>query len=411
MVYSKNNNQFPQFSDIINAQSVLKNVVKNTSLERSKSFSAITDAEVYLKLENLQTTGSFKVRGAYYKIKNLTTEEASKGVICASAGNHAQGVAFAATNLGVKSTIFMPIFAPPLKVIATRAYGAEVVLTGDTFDDALAAATEFGKKTGATFVHPFNDPFVIAGQGTIGLEIFEQLRDVDDVMVPIGGGGLISGIAIAMKQLNPQIRIIGVEANGAQSMKMSIEEGRPVTLNSANTIADGIAVKSPGNLTYDITQKLVDELVVVNDAEMARTAYLLLQRAKILTEPAGVAAMAAVLYQRVDIKSRKVVPVISGGNANMSILEQILDKGVMDEGLRARIQVLIPDQAGMLKSIITILEKMKASIHDIEHERSTTSVPVGYVQVTITFNLQDTSQLPTICKELEKRKMQYQVLR
>jgi len=411
VVYSKNNNQFPQFSDIINAQSVLKNVVKNTSLERSKSFSAITDAEVYLKLENLQTTGSFKVRGAYYKIKNLTTEEASKGVICASAGNHAQGVAFAATNLGVKSTIFMPIFAPPLKVIATRAYGAEVVLTGDTFDDALAAATEFGKKTGATFVHPFNDPFVIAGQGTIGLEIFEQLRDVDDVMVPIGGGGLISGIAIAMKQLNPQIRIIGVEANGAQSMKMSIEEGRPVTLNSANTIADGIAVKSPGNLTYDITQKLVDELVVVNDAEMARTAYLLLQRAKILTEPAGVAAMAAVLYQRVDIKSRKVVPVISGGNANMSILEQILDKGVMDEGLRARIQVLIPDQAGMLKSIITILEKMKASIHDIEHERSTTSVPVGYVQVTITFNLQDTSQLPTICKELEKRKMQYQVLR
>jgi len=411
MAYSTNNNPLPQFSDIVNAQSVLNNVVKYTPLERSKSFSAMSGAEVYLKLENLQTTGSFKVRGAYYKIKNLTPAEAAKGVLCASAGNHAQGVAYAASSLGVKSTVFMPVFAPPLKVIATRAYGAEVILTGDTFDDAFAAATEFGKKSGATFVHPFNDPYIIAGQGTIGLEIFEQMRDVDDVLVPIGGGGLISGIAIALKQLNPRIRIIGVEADGAQSMKVSMEKGEPVTLNSANTIADGIAVKSPGNLTFDVCRKLVDELVVVNDAEMARTAYLLLQRAKILTEPAGVAAMAAVLYHKADIKGRKVVPVISGGNANMSILEQILDKGVMDEGLRARIQVLIPDQAGKLKSIITILDKMKASIHDIEHERSTTSVPVGYVQVTITFNLQDTSQLATLCKQLKEQGMEYQVLR
>jgi len=411
MPNSKNNIPFPRFSDIINAQSVLKNVVKHTPLERSKSFSAMSEADVYLKLENFQTTGSFKVRGAYYKIKNLSPEEAAKGVLCASAGNHAQGVAFAASSLGVKSTVFMPVFAPPLKVIATRAYGADVILTGDTFDDAFNAAVEFGKKSGATFVHPFNDPYIIAGQGTIGLEIFEQLRDVQDVVVPIGGGGLIAGIAIALKQLNPRIRVIGVEADGAQSMKISMEKGEPITLNSANTIADGIAVKSPGNLTFEVTRELVDELMVVNDAEMARTAYLLLQRAKILTEPAGVAAMAAVLYQKTDTKGRKVVPIISGGNANMSILEQILDKGVMDEGLRARIQVLIPDQAGKLKSIITILDNMKASIHDIEHERSTTSVPVGHMQVTITFNLQDTTQLPTICKELEKRGMQYEVLR
>lgn len=411
MGYSINNSPLPQFSDIVNAQSVLKNIVKLTPLERSKSFSAMSGAEIYLKLENFQSTGSFKVRGAYYKIKNLTREESSKGVLCASAGNHAQGVAYAAASLDVKSTVFMPVFAPPLKVIATRAYGAEVVLTGESFDDAFAAAVEFGEKSGATFVHPFNDPYIIAGQGTIGLEIFEQMRDVDDVLVPIGGGGLIAGIAIALKQLNPRIRIIGVEANGAQSMKESIEKGEPVTLNSANTIADGIAVKSPGNLTFEVTRKLVDELVVVNDAEMARTAYLLLQRAKILTEPAGVAAMAAALYHKVDFKGRKVVPVISGGNANMSILEQILDKGVMDEGLRARIQVLIPDQAGKLKAIITILEKMKASIHEIEHERSTTSVPVGYVQVTITFNLQDSSQLAILCEKLEEQEMEYQVLR
>lgn len=407
----KNKNSFPQFSDIVNAQSVLKNVVKLTPLEQSKSFSAMSEADVYLKLENLQTTGSFKVRGAYYKIKNLTSDEAAKGVLCASAGNHAQGVAFAASSLGVKSTVFMPVFAPPLKVIATRAYGAEVVLTGDTFDDAFNAALEFGKKTGATFVHPFNDQHIIAGQGTIGLEIFEQLRDVDDVLVPIGGGGLIAGIAIALKQLNPRIRVIGVEADGAQSMKASIDKGAPITLNSVDTIADGIAVKSPGHLTFEVTRKLVDELVVVNDAEMARTAYLLLQRAKILTEPAGVAAMAAVLYQKTNTKGRKVVPVISGGNANMSILEQILDKGVMDEGLRARIRLLIPDQAGKLKTIISILEKLKANIHDIEHERSTTSVPVGHVQVTITFNLQDTTQLPMICNELEKCGMRHEVLR
>ena len=411
MSYSINESPLPQFSDIVNAQSVLKNVVKLTPLERSKSFSVMSDSEVYLKLENLQTTGSFKVRGAYYKIKNLTADEAAKGVLCASAGNHAQGVAYAAASLGVKSTVFMPVFAPPLKVIATRAYGAEVMLVGDTFDDAFAAAVEFGEKSGATFVHPFNDPYIIAGQGTIGLEIFDQLRDVDDVFVPIGGGGLIAGIAIAMKQLNPRIRIIGVEADGAQSMKASIEKGEVVTLNSANTIADGIAVKSPGNLTFEVTRNLVDELVTVNDAEMARTAYLLLQRAKILTEPAGVAAMAAVLFKKTQFKGHKVVPVISGGNANMSILEQILDKGVMDEGLRARIQVLIPDQAGKLKLIITILDRMKASIHEIEHERSTTSVPVGYVLVTLTFNLQDRSQLATLCNELELQGLQYQVLR
>ncbi|HOP14579.1 MAG TPA: threonine ammonia-lyase, partial [Lentimicrobium sp.] len=313
MSVAVNQKPLPRFSDIINAQSTLSKVVKQTPLERSKSFSAMSGADVYLKLENFQTTGSFKVRGAYYKISNLTKEESAKGVLCASAGNHAQGVAYAATKLGVKSTVFMPVFAPPLKVIATRSYGAEVVLTGDTFDDAFNAALEFQQKTGATFVHPFNDPHIIAGQGTVGLEIFEQLREVDDVLVPIGGGGLIAGIAIALKQLNPGIRIIGVEADGAQSMKVSIEKGEPTALTSVNTIADGIAVKSPGNLTFEAASKLVDEFVVVNDAEMARTAYLLLQRAKILTEPSGVAAMAAILYQKTNLKGRKVVPVISGG--------------------------------------------------------------------------------------------------
>ncbi len=410
MTAVSNPDSLPKFSDIIQAQSRLRDIVKKTPLEKSKSFSNMSNAEVFLKLENFQTTGSFKVRGAYNKISSLTAAEASKGVLCASAGNHAQGVAYAATQQKVKSTVYMPVFTPPLKVIATRAYGAKVVLTGETFDDAYKSALEFQKKTGATFVHPFDDPYIIAGQGTVGLEIFEQLREVQDVFVPIGGGGLIAGVAIALKQLNPAIRIIGVEAEGAQSMRASIAKGEPVTLNSIQTIADGIAVKSPGIQTFKAAKDLVDEFVVVNDEEMARTAYLLLQRTKIVTEPSGVAAMAAILYKKTDVKGRKVVPIISGGNINMSIMEQILEKGVMDEGMRARIQVLIPDQAGMLKSIITILEKVKANIHDIEHERTTTSVPVGFVMVTITFNLQDATQLPAILQEIDKKGMKYQVL-
>lgn len=401
----------PQFSDIIKAQSLLEGVVKKTPLEHSKSFSSMSGADVFMKLENLQSTGSFKVRGAFNKIYSLSNAEKAAGVVCASAGNHAQGVAYAATRLGVKSKVFMPVFTPPLKVIATRAYGAEVVLVGDTFNDAFDAATDFCNKTNGYFVHPFNDPHIIAGAGTLGLEVFEQLRDVEVVLVPIGGGGLIAGMAMALKHLNPNIKVIGVEADGAQSMKLSLEKGHPYMLTSVNTIADGIAVKAPGNLNFEATQRYVDDIVIVNDAEIARTAYLLLQRAKILAEPAGVAAMAAVLYNKADIKGKKVVPVISGGNINMSILEQILDKGVMDEGFRARIAVLIPDQAGMLRKVMSVLEKKRASVHDIWHERSTTSVPVGYVQVTITFNLQDNAQLPAILSELEKEGMTYQVLK
>ncbi len=403
--------QLPQLSDIIHAQSVLKGIIKKTPLERSKSFSTMSGANVYLKLENLQTTGSFKVRGAYYKISRLSKDQLSKGVLCASAGNHAQGVAYAASSLGVKSTIFMPVFAPPLKVIATRAYGGEVMLTGDNFDDAFNAAMEYCDKSGTTFIHPFNDKDIIAGQGTVGLEIFDQLEDINAVLVPIGGGGLIAGIAIALKQLKPEIRIIGVEPQGAESMNMSMKAEELRTLTSVNTIADGIAVKCPGNLTFEATKNYVDELVTVNDAEIAQTTYMLLQRAKILAEPAGVAAMAAVLFKKTDLSGLNVVPVISGGNINMSILEQILDKGVMDVGLRARLSVVVPDQAGMLMSIISILERVKASIHDIYHERTTTTVPVGFVQIIITFNLQDMLQLPTILNELDKKGISYQVLK
>jgi threonine dehydratase len=403
--------KLPEFSDIIRAQSRLKGIVKVTPLEHTKSFSAMSGANVFMKLENMQSTGSFKVRGAYNKISCLDKKDLERGVVCASAGNHAQGVAYAARSMGVKATVFMPIFTPPLKVIATRSYGAEVVLTGDAFDDAFAAAMEFQKESGAIFIHPFDDPHIIAGQGTIGLEIFHQLEKIDDVLVPIGGGGMIAGIAIALKEMNPDIRIIGVEAEGAPSMKISLDKGSPTTLTSMQTIADGIAVKTPGQLTFEATKNLVDELVTVDDTEIAHTAYLLLQRAKILAEPSGVAAIAAVMHRKCNLEGRNVVPIISGGNINMGILEQILEKGMMEEGLRARIAVLIPDMAGELKSIISILEKIRANIYDIAHERSITTVPVGYVLVTITFNLQDTSQLDTIRKALDGKMKKYEILK
>ncbi len=401
----------PGYSDIIRAQRRLKGIVKVTPLEHSKSFSAISGANVFMKLENMQSTGSFKVRGAYNKLSSLSKKELAKGVVCASAGNHAQGVAFAARMMGVKATVFMPIFTPPLKVIATRNYGADVRLTGDTFDDAMAAANEYINETGAVIVHAFDDPDIIAGQGTIGLEIFQANDAIQDVLVPIGGGGMISGIAIALKEMNPDIRIIGVEAEGAMSMKQSLEKGRPEKLINMQTIADGIAVKTPGKLTFEATRKFVDDILVVNDTEIAYAAYLLLQRAKMLAEPAGVAAMAAVLCKKTDMEGRNVVPVISGGNINMGLLEQILEKGMMEEGLRARIAVLIPDVAGELKSIISILENIRANINEISHERSITTVPVGFVLVTITFNLRESTQLDTICQALSGKMKKFEVLK
>jgi len=411
MMYFCSMATLPGYSDIIRAQLRLKGVIKETPLEHSKSFSAFSGSHVFMKLENLQSTGSFKVRGAYNKLRCLSEKELASGVVCASAGNHAQGVAYAAHLLRVKATVFMPIFTPPLKVIATKGYGAEVVLEGDTFDDAMAATLKFSDKTGATVVHAFDDPHIIAGQGTIGLEIFRANNDIQDVLVPLGGGGMIAGIAIALKEMNPDIRIIGVEAEGAQSAIGSLKKGRPVKLRSMQTIADGIAVKQPGELTFEAIRKHVDDILVVNDSEIAHATYLLLQRAKILAEPAGVVAIAALLRHKADFCGRNVVPVISGGNINMGLLEQILEKGMMEEGLRARIAVLIPDMAGELKSIITILERLRANINEISHERSTTTVPVGFVLVTITFNLRESAQLDTICEALKGKMKRFEVLK
>ena len=391
-----------KFSDIVAARSTLRGVAKLTSISHSKSFSQMSGANIFMKLENMQTTGAFKVRGAYNKLANLSPEERAKGVVAASAGNHAQGVAFSATKLGMQSTIFMPIFTPPLKVLATKGYGANVVLTGESFDDSFLASQEYTKQHDASYIHPFNDPLIIAGQGTIGLEIYEQQPDVDAVIVPIGGGGLIAGIAMAIKEMNPKVRVIGVNAAGAASMVASREANEIVSLPSVSTIADGIAVKTPGTLTFDIIQKYVDDIVSVTDTEIAHAAYLLLQRGKLLAEPAGVTSVAAALFNKVDLKGKTVVPVVSGGNINMRLLEQIIEKGMVEEGLRASIRLIIPDQSGELKRVLSIFEGLKVNIYDIKHERSLSRVEVGKSLVTISMNLQDQKQLDTIMTMLQE---------
>lgn len=392
-----------KYSDIISAQQVMRNVIKETSLIHSKTFSKMAGTEIYMKLENLQTTGSFKVRGAYNKLIHLSDEEKKYPVVAASAGNHAQGVAYSASELGLKSIIFMPTFTPPSKVNATKGYGAEVVLTGDTFDDAFAASQEYCKEHQGTYIHPFNDEKIIAGQGVVGLEVFRQLPDVDTIIVPIGGGGLISGIAIAIKEINPNIKIIGVEAEGAASMLASKNSNSVLTLPHCHTIADGIAVKRPGDITFNIVKELVDDLITVSDKELAHTTYLLLQRGKLLAEPSGTAAIAAAIFKKSALMGKQVVPIVSGGNVNMSLFQQIIDQGMMQEGLRTHIQFLVPDQAGELKKVLSVLEQQKVNIQDIVHERSITSVPVGKVLIIVTVNLQQKEQLEFIKKELQNK--------
>lgn len=407
---SMDSKQAPNFSEIIEAQKILKPIVKQTTIEHSRIFSNLSGAEVFLKLENLQSTGSFKVRGAVNKLYHLTPEELSHGVTCASAGNHAQGVAFAASKMDVHSKIFMPIFTPPLKVIATKAYGADVELIGDNFDEAYVAAKKYAAESNATFIEPFDDRQIIAGQGTIALEIFDQLKDIDEIYVPIGGGGLISGIAIVAKQINPSIKIIGVESEGTASMINSIKKKQIITLPQVSSIADGIAVKRPGELTYKIISELVDDFVVVSDEEIAHITYLLLQRGKLLAEPSGVASLAAIAGRKRDCINKRVLAVISGGNVKMSLLEQILEKGMLNEKLRVRINVLTPDVSGELNEITNILDKFRANIHDIWHDRFSNIVPVGHVRITITFHLQEECQIEMIKNELEKRNKVFEVL-
>ena len=353
---------------IYHASYVLKDVARKTDVLYAPKINP--DANVYLKTENLQNTGSFKLRGAYYKISSLSEEEKKHGVIACSAGNHAQGVAFAATKNGIPSVICLPDGAPISKVEATKGYGAQVVLVPGVYDDAYNKALELQKEKGYTFIHPFDDEDVIAGQGTIGLEILSQLPQADAVVVPVGGGGLISGIAFAIKSLNPKIRVYGVQAEGAASMVESLKEEEIVQLERVNTIADGIKVKEPGNHTFDLCQKYVDDIVTVSDDEVAGAILSLIENQKLITEGAGAVSVAAVMFNKLPVKGKNVVCVLSGGNIDVTILSKVIERGLLKSGRSDTLVIQLEDKPGQLQGVSAIIAKYGANVTSVNYEKA-----------------------------------------
>ena len=374
------------------AREALRGVARVTPLNPAKNLGK----NVYIKSENLQLTGAFKVRGAYNKLRSLSAEERAKGVIACSAGNHAQGIALSATRLGMKSVICMPAGAPISKIEATRNYGAEVVLVPGVYDDAAAEATRLAEEKGYTFAHPFNDPYVMAGQGTIGLEILEQLPEVEQIIVPIGGGGLIAGVACAVKNIKPSCRVIGVQAEGAASMYASRKEGQPITLGSVSTIADGIAVKRPGDLTFELCQKYVDEIVTVRDDEIATGILALMEDQKIVAEGAGATPVASVLFGKVDVSTKKTVCLVSGGNVDVTTLSRVITKGLSNSGRIVEISTKIADKPGSLIQLLQVVSSTGANVVHIHHTREDRHSEVGECIVSMVLETIDQAHIHQI---------------
>ena len=355
---------------VFNAQTVLKNIVRETKLV--SAYGIAPECELYLKPENLQITGSFKVRGSAYKIAMLTDEEKKKGVIACSAGNHAQGVALAATKNGIKSLICLPDSAPISKVEATKGYGAEVCLVEGCYDDAYAKALELRDSEGYTFVHPFDDENVIAGQGTIALEILNDLDNIDAIVVPIGGGGLISGIAYTVKQIRPSVKVYGVQAAGAPSMYNSVKDGEIECLSSVSTIADGIAVKKPGENTFRYVSEYVDEIALVSDDEVSSAILALIEKQKMIAEGAGAAAVAAVMFDKFNLKGKRVVAVVSGGNIDVTSLSRVIDRGLLKSGRSSSLLIELIDKPGQLKEISRIIADCGGNVTGVHYEKGNT---------------------------------------
>lgn len=383
------------------AAETIKSSIKRTQLLECPQLEAVTGNKIFFKLENLQKTGSFKLRGAMNKIMNLTDEEKSHGVIASSAGNHAQGVALGATSLGIKSTIVMPGTAPLSKVIATKGYGAEVVQVGTVYDDAYKKACELQAETGATFLHPFDDPYVIAGQGTIGLEILEDCPEMDIVVVPIGGGGICSGIAKAIKSLKPTAKIIGVEPANAASMLEAVKEGCPCTIKTTPTIADGIAVARAGELTCKMISEYVDEIVTVTEDEIAKSILYLLEKSKVLAEGAGASPLAAVLAGKIKAEGKNICCVVSGGNADINAVERIINKALIVEGRKAEINVEVPDRAGELNKLLVILAESKANILRINQSMYRADAKINSQVATIAIECKDAAHRDEILEKIK----------
>ncbi len=357
-----------QINEVYNASNALKGVIRETDVIHAPKL--CPGANLYLKTENLQITGSFKVRGAYYKMSKLSAEEKAKGVVACSAGNHAQGVALAAQKNGIDAVICLPDGAPISKVEATKSYGAKVCLVEGVYDDAYQKALSLQEEMGYTFIHPFDDEDVIAGQGTIGLELARQLPDMDAVIVPIGGGGLISGVAFTLKTINPKIKVYGVQAAGAPSMKQSVSDGQIEELPSVSTVADGIAVKKPGNLTYQFCQKYVDEIVTVTDDEISAAILALMEQHKLVTEGAGAVAVAAAMFGKVDVHGKKTVCLLSGGNIDVTILSRVIKRGLLMSGRNCQLMIELMDKPGQLKNVSRIIADLGGNVTSVHHERA-----------------------------------------
>lgn len=376
----------PTLAEFTAARDVVSAVAQETPIEESRFLSRILGLDVVLKCENLQRTGAYKVRGAYNRMSKLSDEERARGVVAASAGNHAQGVALAAHELGIHSTIFMPMGVALPKLLATRDYGADVVLRGPTFTEALAAAKEFAEKTGAVFIPPYDNADVIAGQGTVGLEILEQVPDVETVIVPIGGGGLISGVASAMKQQalvdGRTIRVIGVQSANAAAYPPSLTAGEPTTIEMKPTIADGIAVARPGKLNFDIIKDTVDEVVTVSDDDIARALVMLLERAKLVVEPAGAVGVAAILAEKIDAVGKTVV-LLSGGNIDPMVMERVIARGLVASGRYMSMRIPLPDRPGQLARIAEIVAGQNANVVEVMHTRHGTDLQITQVELEV----------------------------
>ncbi|MBP2666803.1 MAG: tdcB 1 [Firmicutes bacterium] len=391
---------FLSLDDIRAAAAALAGVAHETPLAGSSTFSGITGFPVYLKLENLQKTGSFKLRGAYNKIRLLSPTEKVRGVIAASAGNHAQGVAYAARHAGIRSVIVMPETAPLSKVSATRGYGAEVVLAGSSYDEAFARAQQLEIKEGLTFVHAFNDPAVMAGQGTLGMEILKALPEVEAVVVPVGGGGLIAGVATAIKELAPHVKVYGVQAEGAPAMALSQKAGKLLQTAAATTIADGIAVKVPGDATFEVVRNYVDDIVTIDDEAIASAILMLLERAKLLAEGAGAIGLAALMHGKIAA-SGPVACLISGGNIDVNFIARIIERGLVKAGRRVILTTYVIDRPGALQKLLASIAACRGNVLYVHHDRIQHDVPLGQAKVQVSLETRDTAHTEEILAALQ----------
>jgi len=399
------------FADVEAARERVQAAVYKTPCAHSQMLSEAAHAKVFLKLENLQMSGSYKERGALNKLLHLTEQERSRGVIAASAGNHAQGVSYHATRLGIDAKIVMPRHTPLIKVTQTRRFGASVELIGETFDDAYAAALRLAEEEGRTFVHPFNDPLIIAGQGTVGLEMLEQNPYLDAVVIPVGGGGLIAGMAVAIKETNPRIKVYGVEAEALPGMRASLEAGKVVEVNGPRTMADGIAVRRVGDVTYEIVKRYVDDVVTVDEEEISSAVLTLLEVEKTVVEGAGATPLAALLNGKLpQLEGKKVGLVLTGGNIDVTFLNRIIERGLVKDGRMARFGVTVLDRPGVLTTLMRIVSSTMANVLEIGHNRAFSPAAIGETQVTLTLETRGHDHIAEITSALTDEGFRVQML-